>query len=205
MGFLKCISCQGQGKLEEEGTRPGRAIGTKHLDRIELPITIGGVVAYTRDSIRKTTMEAKEPSMPYYLALVPSYLSFGMHQDEIVANFQNLADASPIPLVLYNSPALVQVKVTGWFLALTAGGVGTIVGVVTKIKLCITEWEFAKGEINGIEFVVAHKRVYLKSSVDCRNPYPPCTDAGKKKNKKEEWGIDQVTLRPKSLSEADQD
>ncbi|KAJ5064780.1 hypothetical protein J3E74DRAFT_287388 [Bipolaris maydis] len=184
MGFLKCISCQGQGKLEEEGTR--------------------GVVAYTRDSIRKTTMEAKEPSMPYYLALVPSYLSFGMHQDEIVANFQNLADASPIPLVLYNSPALV-VKVTGWFLALTAGGVGTIVGVVTKIKLCITEWEFAKGEINGIEFVVAHKRVYLKSSVDCRNPYPPCTDAGKKKNKKEEWGIDQVTLRPKSLSEADQD
>lgn len=45
--------------------------------------------------------------MPYYLALVPSYLSFGMHQDEIVANFQNLADASPIPLVLYNSPALV--------------------------------------------------------------------------------------------------
>ncbi|KAJ6267799.1 hypothetical protein PSV08DRAFT_250105 [Bipolaris maydis] len=176
MGFLKCISCQGQGKLEEEGTPAWLAC---RLSReTHLNDTQGRVVR--------------------------SGPSFGMHQDEIVANFQNLADASPIPLVLYNSPALV-VKVTGWFLALTAGGVGTIVGVVTKIKLCITEWEFAKGEINGIEFVVAHKRVYLKSSVDCRNPYPPCTDAGKKKNKKEEWGIDQVTLRPKSLSEADQD
>ena len=78
----------------------------QRLGRGDLPITIGGVAGCTRDAIQQT-VEAKEAGASYYLALVPSYFHFSMNQDAIVAYFQELADASPIPLVLYNFPNVV--------------------------------------------------------------------------------------------------
>ncbi|EUC32853.1 hypothetical protein COCCADRAFT_37284 [Bipolaris zeicola 26-R-13] len=200
------------------------------LHRIVITGTNGGkltlgVVGYTRDSICQT-MEAKEPSTPYRLALVSPYLGFAMRQYDIVTYLQDLTGGSSIPLVAgleinlemldllcrYKnivaiklmcdslakvgrisaslktknpSSLLQQVRVTGPIPALNVGGVGTLVDVATRIKLCVTEWEFAKGELNGTEFDVAQKRVQPKSSADCRNSYPPYTDAGKKKHEKE--------------------
>ncbi|KAL1793188.1 hypothetical protein ACET3X_008170 [Alternaria dauci] len=78
----------------------------QRLGRENLPITIGGVAGCTRDAIQQT-IEAKEAGASYYLALVPSYFHFSMNQDAIVAYFQELADASPIPIVLYNFPNVV--------------------------------------------------------------------------------------------------
>ncbi|KNG49151.1 dihydrodipicolinate synthase [Stemphylium lycopersici] len=78
----------------------------QRLGRGDLPITIGGVAGCTRDAIQQT-VEAREAGASYYLALVPSYFHFSMNQDAIVAYFNELADASPIPLVLYNFPNVV--------------------------------------------------------------------------------------------------
>lgn len=78
----------------------------QRLGRGDLPITIGGVAGCTRDTIRQT-IEAKEAGATAYLALTPSYFHFAMNQDAIVSFFQELADASPIPIVIYNFPGVV--------------------------------------------------------------------------------------------------
>lgn len=76
------------------------------LGRGDLPITIGGVAGSTREAIQQT-ISAKDAGATAFLALVPSYFHFAMTQDAIVAFFQELADASPIPIVLYNFPNVV--------------------------------------------------------------------------------------------------
>lgn len=78
----------------------------QRLGRGDLPITLGGVAGSTRDAIQQT-IEAKDAGASAFLALVPSYFHFAMSQDAIVAFFQELADASPIPIVLYNFPGVV--------------------------------------------------------------------------------------------------
>ncbi|KAF1945525.1 aldolase [Clathrospora elynae] len=78
----------------------------QRLGRGDLPITIGGVAGCTRDAIQQTH-EAKDAGATAYLALVPSYFHFAMNQDAIVAYFQELADASPISIILYNFPNVV--------------------------------------------------------------------------------------------------
>ncbi|OAL49329.1 dihydrodipicolinate synthetase family protein-like protein [Pyrenochaeta sp. DS3sAY3a] len=79
----------------------------QRLGRGDLPITIGGVAGCTRDAIQQTR-DAKDAGASAYLALVPSYFHFAMGQDAIVAFFQELADASPIPIVIYNFPGVVS-------------------------------------------------------------------------------------------------
>jgi dihydrodipicolinate synthase/N-acetylneuraminate lyase len=78
----------------------------QRFGREDLPITLGGVAGCTRDAIQQT-VEAKEAGASYYLALVPSYFHFAMNQEGIVAYFQELADASAVPIVLYNFPNVV--------------------------------------------------------------------------------------------------
>lgn len=78
----------------------------QRLGRGDLPITIGGVAGCTRDAIQQT-IEAKEAGANAYLALIPSYFHFAMDQAAIIAFFQELADASPIPIVIYNFPGVV--------------------------------------------------------------------------------------------------
>ncbi|ORX97510.1 hypothetical protein BCR34DRAFT_496842 [Clohesyomyces aquaticus] len=76
------------------------------LGRGDLPTTIGGVAGSTRDTIQQT-IEAKDAGATAYLALIPSYFHFAMDQAAIVAYFQELADASPIPIIIYNFPGVV--------------------------------------------------------------------------------------------------
>lgn len=78
----------------------------QRLGRGDLPITLGGVAGSTREAIQQT-VAAKDAGATAFLALVPSYFHFAMTQDAIVAFFQELADASPIPIVLYNFPNVV--------------------------------------------------------------------------------------------------
>lgn len=60
----------------------------------------------TRDVIAETKL-AKENGADYVLVLVPSYFHFAMTQDAIVAFFEELADASPLPVMIYNFPGVV--------------------------------------------------------------------------------------------------
>jgi 4-hydroxy-2-oxoglutarate aldolase len=78
----------------------------QRLGRGDLPITIGGVAGCTRDTIRQTK-EAKEAGATAFLALVPSYFHFAMNQEAMLSFFQELADDSPIPIVIYNFPGVV--------------------------------------------------------------------------------------------------
>lgn len=78
----------------------------QRLGRGDLPITLGGVAGSTREAVQQTR-DAKDAGATAFLALVPSYFHFAMDQEAIVAFFQELADSSPIPIVIYNFPNVV--------------------------------------------------------------------------------------------------
>lgn len=93
------------GGEKQELVRRARATAQR-LGRGNLPITLGGVAGCTNIAIRQT-IEAEEAGADYFLALVPSYFHFAMNQDAIVGFFQELADASPVPILIYNFPGVV--------------------------------------------------------------------------------------------------
>ena len=53
------------------------------------------------------TVAMHDAGADFALVLVPSYFHFAMNQDAIVAFFQEVADTSPIPTVIYNFPGVV--------------------------------------------------------------------------------------------------
>ncbi|GAB7340864.1 hypothetical protein MBLNU457_7223t2 [Dothideomycetes sp. NU457] len=71
-----------------------------------VPITVGCTGGCTRDVIADT-IAMREAGADFALVLVPSYFHFAMNQDAIVAFFTEVADASPLPIVLYNFPGVV--------------------------------------------------------------------------------------------------
>ncbi|KAG9253000.1 uncharacterized protein F5Z01DRAFT_170655 [Emericellopsis atlantica] len=85
--------------------RTTRQIATQ-LGRPNVTVTMGCTGQCTRDVIRET-VAAKEAGADYALVLVPSYFHFAMNQDAIVGFFEELADASPIPILIYNFPNVV--------------------------------------------------------------------------------------------------
>ncbi|KAH8646846.1 dihydrodipicolinate synthetase [Xylariales sp. PMI_506] len=74
--------------------------------RPDLAITVGCGGQCTRDVIADTR-NAHAAGADFALVLVPSYFHFAMNEDSIVSFFQELADASPIPIVIYNFPGVV--------------------------------------------------------------------------------------------------
>ncbi|KAH7242264.1 hypothetical protein BKA59DRAFT_224785 [Fusarium tricinctum] len=85
--------------------RTTREIATS-LGRPDITITLGTSSQTTRDAINETRL-AKEAGADFVLVLTPSYFHFAMTQDAIVAFFEELADASPVPVVIYNFPGVV--------------------------------------------------------------------------------------------------
>ncbi|THW83487.1 dihydrodipicolinate synthetase [Aureobasidium pullulans] len=76
------------------------------LRRPDITITLGCGGQSTKDVIAETRL-AKEAGADFALVLVPSYFHFAMNEDAIVEFFQELADASPIPILIYNFPGVV--------------------------------------------------------------------------------------------------
>lgn len=76
------------------------------VGRPQITITMGTSGHCTRDVIAETRL-AKEAGADYVLVLTPSYFHFAMNQDAIVAFFEELADASPVPILIYNFPGVV--------------------------------------------------------------------------------------------------
>ncbi|KAK1243134.1 hypothetical protein MKX07_003762 [Trichoderma sp. CBMAI-0711] len=82
-----------------------RRVATE-VGRPDVPITVGCSGQCTRDVIAETKL-AKEAGADFILMLVPSYFHFAMTKDAIVAFFEEAADASPLPVVIYNYPNVV--------------------------------------------------------------------------------------------------
>jgi 4-hydroxy-2-oxoglutarate aldolase len=76
------------------------------VGRPDITITLGCSRQCTRDVIAETKL-AKEAGADYLLLLVPSYFHFAMNKDSIVAFFEEAADKSPLPLLIYNYPGVV--------------------------------------------------------------------------------------------------
>ncbi|KAF4465323.1 dihydrodipicolinate synthase [Fusarium albosuccineum] len=85
--------------------RTTREIATA-AGRPDITITLGTSSQTTRDAINETKL-AKEAGADFVLVLTPSYFHFAMTQDAIVAFFEDLANASPVPVVIYNFPGVV--------------------------------------------------------------------------------------------------
>lgn len=74
--------------------------------RPDLPITVGCIGQTTRDVIADT-VASHEAGADFALVLTPSYFHFAMNEAAVVGFFQELADASPIPIIIYNFPTVV--------------------------------------------------------------------------------------------------
>ncbi|RAO71755.1 uncharacterized protein BHQ10_007767 [Talaromyces amestolkiae] len=79
----------------------------QNLGRPELTITCGTFGACTQAIIEDTKVAA-EAGADFALVLVPSFFHFAIDQDAIIGFFQEVASASPIPIVIYNFPGVVS-------------------------------------------------------------------------------------------------
>lgn len=75
------------------------------LGRPDLTVILGCGGGSTQQVIAETVL-AKDSGADFVLVLVPSYFHFAMNEDAIVAFFEELADASPIPVLIYNFPGV---------------------------------------------------------------------------------------------------
>ncbi|KAF4903474.1 putative 4-hydroxy-2-oxoglutarate aldolase [Colletotrichum fructicola] len=73
--------------------------------RPDLTITLGCGGQSTRAVIAETHL-AKAAGADYALVLVPSYFHFAMNEAAIVGFFEELAAASPVPIIIYNFPGV---------------------------------------------------------------------------------------------------
>lgn len=77
----------------------------RELDSPNLPISLGTSGTSTRDVI-DDCIAAKEAGADFALVLVPSFFHFAMTKDAVCDFFEEVADASPVPVVIYNFPGV---------------------------------------------------------------------------------------------------
>ncbi|KAK2053862.1 dihydrodipicolinate synthetase [Colletotrichum caudatum] len=91
----------------EEKTRLVKATreAAVRAGRPDLTVTMGCGGQSTRAVIEETRLAAAAGA-DYALVLVPSYFHFAMGEDAIVGFFEELAGASPVPVIIYNFPGV---------------------------------------------------------------------------------------------------
>lgn len=77
----------------------------RRLGRADIPITVGCNAGCTRDVI-DATIAAKNAGADFSLVLISSFFHFALDNEAIVSFFREVADSSPIPVVMYNYPAV---------------------------------------------------------------------------------------------------
>ena len=77
----------------------------KALGEPDLPISLGTSGTSTRDVLDDCTV-AKEAGADFALVLVPSFFHFAMTKDAMCEFFEEVADSSPVPVVIYNFPGV---------------------------------------------------------------------------------------------------
>jgi len=91
----KCELVQATRKIAEEQGKP------------RFPITVGTSGISTRDVVDDCEA-AKEAGADYALVLVPSFFHFAMTKDAICDFFEEVADDSALPVLIYNFPGVVS-------------------------------------------------------------------------------------------------
>lgn len=162
----------------------------QRLGRGDLPITVGGVAGCTRDAIQQT-IEAKEAGASAYLALTPSFFHFAMNQDAIVAYFEELADSSPIPIVIYNFPGVVagldvnseMLDILGKHkniaaIKLTCGGIAKVARISASFDKSEfvalagqSDWLIPALSVGGVGTITGVANLYPKTCVHMYNLY----------------------------------
>jgi 4-hydroxy-2-oxoglutarate aldolase len=79
--------------------------GLQRCGHGEMPILVGCGAPSTQQTI-KLCIDAAESGGDFALVLPPSYYGTLLTKDAILDYFRTVADASPIPLVIYNFPAV---------------------------------------------------------------------------------------------------
>lgn len=74
--------------------------------RSDLPITVGTNPSGSTRDVIDDCVAAKEADADYMLVLVPAFFHFAMSKDAICEFFEEVADQSPLPLLLYNFPGV---------------------------------------------------------------------------------------------------
>ncbi|GAB7352471.1 hypothetical protein MBLNU459_g2879t1 [Dothideomycetes sp. NU459] len=116
------------------------------LHRPDVQLTLGVSGQCTRDVV-KETKAAAEAGADFVLVITPSYFAFGLTQDSIVAFFQEVADRSPVPVIIYNWPGVTNgieissdiVDVLGQHpniaaIKFTCGGIAKVARVADRFK-----------------------------------------------------------------------
>lgn len=75
------------------------------LGKPDLPISLGTSGTSTRDVLDDCVV-AKEAGADFALVLVPSFFHFAMTKDAVCDFFEEVADVSPVPVVIYNFPGV---------------------------------------------------------------------------------------------------
>lgn len=81
-----------------------RQVATE-LGRPAIQISVGTSGQCTRDIVAETVL-AEKAGGDYALVLTPSYFHFAMNSDAIATFFEDVARASPLPIVIYNFPGV---------------------------------------------------------------------------------------------------
>ena len=81
-------------RLAQEGGKPS------------LPITMGTNPTGPSKEVIQDCFAAKEAGADFVLVLVPAFFHFAMDKEAICAFFEEVADSSPVPLLLYNFPGV---------------------------------------------------------------------------------------------------
>lgn len=155
---------------------------------------LGCSAGCTRDVIDQT-IEAKQAGANAALVLVPSYFHFAMDQAAIIAFFEELADASPIPVVIYNFPGVVAgLEVNSEMLdilgrhknivgvKLTCGGIAKVARIAAAFKtseFCAlagqSDWLIPALSVGGTGCITGVANLFPKTCVELYNLY----EAGK--------------------------
>jgi 4-hydroxy-2-oxoglutarate aldolase len=110
---LASITCQGSNGEAVHLTREERILVTstvrKAIDEAgfsEMPIVVGCAAQSVRETI-EFCRDAYQAGGDYALVLPPSYYKTAYKPENFVEYFQDVADKSPVPIIIYNYPGAV--------------------------------------------------------------------------------------------------
>jgi hypothetical protein len=101
-GEAATLTLKEKTQLVDEARKTARRLG-----RPDIPIVLGCSAGCTRAVIDQT-VAAQAAGSNAVLILVPCAFPFAMDSASIQAFFEEVADASPIPVIIYNFPAIVS-------------------------------------------------------------------------------------------------
>lgn len=118
----------------------------EELNKPDVQLTLGISGQCTRDVVAEAKAAA-EAGADFALVITPFYFGFGMTQDSIVSFFQEVADKSPIPVLIYNWPGVTNgieinsdiVDILGQHpnivgIKFTCGGIAKVARVADRFK-----------------------------------------------------------------------